>query len=61
MAVIIGVLVIVLGMQVWYGVNRRLNTANLSDTVNPQTVSSALEGGVEWGQRLYAVPEHVYG
>lgn len=56
MAVIIGVLVIVLGMQVWYGVNRRLNTANLSDTVNPQTVSSALEGGVEWGNGFTQFP-----
>lgn len=56
MAVLIGVLLLVLGMQVWYGVSRRLNTANLSDTVNGQTVSLALEGGVEWGNGFTQFP-----
>ena len=56
MAVLIGVLLLVLGMQVWYGVSRRLNTANPSDTVNGQTVSLALEGGVEWGNGFTQFP-----
>ncbi len=56
MAVIIGVLLLVLGMQLWYGISRRLNTANLSDTANVQTVSLALEGGVEWGNGFTQFP-----
>ena len=56
MAVIIGVLLLVLGMQLWYGISRRLNTANLSDTANAQTVSLALEGGVEWGNGFTQFP-----
>ena len=34
-----GVFVFVLGMQIVYGVSRRLNTANLSDRENAETVS----------------------
>ncbi len=55
-AFIVGVLVLVVGVQIWYGVNRRLNTANLSVTVNEQTVRSALEGGVEWGEGFTQFP-----
>lgn len=51
------VLAIVLGMQIWYGVSRRLNTANLSETVNSRTVGSALEGGLEWGNGFTQFPE----
>ena len=50
-------LVLVLGMQIWYGVNRRLNTANLSETVNTATVATALEGGVEWGNGFTQFPQ----
>ena len=50
-------LVLVLGMQIWYGVSRRLNTANLSETVNERTVSTALEGGLEWGNGFSQFPE----
>lgn len=50
-------LVLVLGLQIWYGLNRRLNTANLSETVNVQTVSLALEGGVEWGNGFTQFPQ----
>lgn len=53
---ILVMLLLVLGMQIWYGVNRRLNTANLSDTVNADTVSTALEGGVEWGDGFTQFP-----
>ena len=56
LAFIIGILVLVVGMQIWYGVSRRLNTANLSETVNSQTVGSALEGGVEWGNGFTQFP-----
>ncbi len=56
LAFIIGILVLVVGMQIWYGVSRRLNTANLSETVNTQTVGSALEGGVEWGNGFTQFP-----
>lgn len=56
LAFIIGILVLVVGMQIWYGVSRRLNTANLSETVNTQTVGSAIEGGVEWGNGFTQFP-----
>ncbi len=49
-------LVLVLGMQIWYGVSRRLNTANLSETVNERTVGSALEGGLEWSNGFMQFP-----
>ncbi|MDN0055817.1 hypothetical protein [Collinsella ihumii] len=54
---IIGVLVFVVGMQVVYGVNRRLNTANLSDRANVETVEHAMESGVEWGNGFTQFPE----
>ena len=49
MAVVIGILVLIVGMQIGYGVMRRLNTANLSESVSVDTVSTALKGGLEWG------------
>ena len=49
-------LVLVLGMQIWYGVSRRLNTANLSEVVNERTVRVALEGGLEWGNGFTQFP-----
>lgn len=55
--VILGVFVFVLGMQVVYGVSRRLNTANLSDRANVDTVSQAMESGVEWGNGFTQFPD----
>ena len=54
---IIGVLVFVVGMQVVYGVSRRLNTANLSDRATVETVEHAMESGVEWGNGFTQFPE----
>ena len=54
--VIAGVLLFVLGMQVVYGVNRRLNTANLSENVDRFTVEHAMESGVEWGNGFTQFP-----
>lgn len=53
---IVGVLVFVLGMQVVYGVSRRLNTANLSERTTPKTVEHAMESGVEWGNGFTQFP-----
>lgn len=54
--VIAGALLFVLGMQVVYGVNRRLNTANLSENVDRFTVEHAMESGVEWGNGFTQFP-----
>lgn len=54
---IIGVLVFVLGMQIVYGVGRRLNTANLSERTTVETVEHAMESGVEWGNGFTQFPE----
>lgn len=54
---IVGVLVLVVGMQVVYGVNRRLNTANLSERTTVDTVEHAMESGVEWGNGFTQFPE----
>lgn len=54
---ILGVLVFVVGMQVVYGVNRRLNTANLSESADVSTVTNALQSGVEWGNGFTQFPE----
>mgnify|MGYP000775599173 CR=1 FL=1 len=54
--VIVGVFVFVLGMQVAYGVSRRLNTANLSERTNADTVAHAMESGVEWGNGFTQFP-----
>ena len=42
--------------QVAYGVVRRLNTANLSERVDIETVSHAMESGVEWGDGFTQFP-----
>lgn len=55
--VIMGVFVFVLGMQIVYGVSRRLNTANLSDRTNSETVEHAMESGVEWGNGFTQFPQ----
>ena len=55
--VIAVVLLLIVGMQVVYGVNRRLNTANLSDRANVDTVTHAMESGVEWGNGFTQFPE----
>lgn len=55
-AFIVGIIVLVVGMQVGYGVMRRLNTANLSDTVNTETVARAISGGLEWGNGFTQFP-----
>lgn len=55
-AFIFGIIVLVVGLQVGYGIIRRLNTANLSDTVTIETVSRAIEGGVEWGNGFTQFP-----
>ena len=44
MAVVIGILVLIVGMQIGYGVMRRLNTANLSESVSVDTVSDRAQG-----------------
>lgn len=56
-AVILGVFVLVMGMQIVYGVGRRLNTANLSERTNVDTVSHAMESGVEWGNGFTQFPD----
>ena len=56
MAVVIGILVLIVGMQIGYGVMRRLNTANLSESVSVDTVSTALKGGLEWGNGFTQFP-----
>ena len=50
------IIVIIVGMQIGYGVMRRLNTANLSENVTTETVTTALEGGVEWGNGFTQFP-----
>ena len=54
--VIVGVLVFIVGMQVVYGVNRRLNTANLSERADRDTVTQAMQSGVEWGNGFTQFP-----
>ena len=56
-AVILLVFVAIVGMQVIYGVNRRLSTANLSENVDRSTVEHALESGVEWGNGFTQFPQ----
>lgn len=50
-------LIAVVVAQIAFGIIRRSNTANLSETVNVETVSTALEGGVEWGNGFTQFPE----
>lgn len=54
--VVLAILVLIVGMQIGYGVMRRLNTANLSESVTADTVSTALEGGLEWGNGFTQFP-----
>ena len=54
--VIVGVLVFIVGMQIVYGVNRRLNTANLSERADRNTVEQAMRSGVEWGNGFTQFP-----
>ncbi len=54
--VVIAILVLVIGMQIGYGVMRRLNTANLSDNVTYDSVNAALQGGLEWGNGFTQCP-----
>lgn len=53
---IIGVLVFIVGMQVVYGINRRLSTANLSESANRESVEHAMSSGVEWGNGFTQFP-----
>ncbi len=55
-AVVIAILVLIVGMQIGYGVIRRLNTANLSESVTVDTVTDALKGGLEWGNGFTQFP-----
>lgn len=50
-------IVIVVAGQLIYGVARRSNTANLSESATVKTVASALRGGVEWGNGFTQFPE----
>lgn len=54
---VLGFLVLVVGVQVFFGVLRRANTANLSENANVRSVASALQGGVEWGNGFTQFPE----
>lgn len=54
---IVGVLLFVVGMQIVYGVSRRLNTANLSECADYATVTNAMQSGVEWGNGFTQFPE----
>lgn len=56
LACIIAVLLVVVCAQFGYGLNRRLNTANLSETADVDTVTHALESGVEWGNGFTQFP-----
>lgn len=51
------VLAVVVLAQVSCGVARRANTADLSSDVTVRTVTSALKGGVEWGNGFTQFPE----
>ena len=54
--VVIFLVVVVVG-QVAFGLIRRSNTANLTESVTVRTVASALRGGVEWGNGFTQFPE----
>ena len=56
-AVVLIMIVLIVGMQIGYGVMRRLNTANLSENVTYDTVKGAIEGGVEWGNGFTQFPQ----
>lgn len=50
-------LILVVAGQISYGIARRIATANLSEHVTIETVASALQGGVEWGNGFTQFPE----
>ncbi len=50
-------LTVVVMAQVAYGLVRRSNTADLTESVTVRTVASALNGGVEWGDGFTQFPE----
>lgn len=54
---VLGFLAIVVVSQVGCGLLRRATTANLAQTVNAKSVSSALRGGVEWGNGFTQFPD----
>ena len=54
---VVVVLVAIVGSQLWFGISRRLNTANLSESVTVASVERALKGGVEWGSGYTQFPE----
>ncbi len=54
---VVVILVVIVGAQLWYGVSRRFNTANLSRDASYDAVERALEGGVEWGNGFTQFPE----
>ena len=56
-AFVVVLLIAIVGAQVGYGVMRRSSTANLTASVTPQSVASALQGGVEWGNGFTQFPE----
>ncbi len=56
-AVCVAIIVIIVGMQAGYGIVRRLNTANLSENVTTESVTTALTGGVEWGNGFTQFPQ----
>ena len=58
MAIVVVIILAIVGMQVGYGVIRRLNTANLSDNVTTESVETALEGGLEWGNGFTQFPRN---
>ncbi|MBY4797780.1 hypothetical protein K6V98_05340 [Collinsella sp. AGMB00827] len=57
LVVIIAAILLIVGLQVGYGVSRRLNTANLSASATTDSVRHALESGVEWGNGFTQFPE----
>ncbi|AEB07867.1 hypothetical protein Corgl_1772 [Coriobacterium glomerans PW2] len=54
---VVATFALIVGIQIIYGVIRRLNTANLSESVTIDTVKTALKGGVEWGSGFTQFPQ----
>ena len=59
MAVVIGILVLIVGMQIGYGVMRRLNRQSVRERFGGYRLDRA-QGCTRVGQRLYAVPARLY-
>lgn len=51
------VLIAIVGSQIAFGLARRLNTANLSEQVDMESVTRALDGGVSWGDGFTQFPD----